>query len=102
MRPLSTGERSVRVMIVESELDAILLHQEAGDLVQVIALGSASARPEQDTVQILRDAETILLSLDNDPAGIKNYGLGGKTTSRRLSAGMLSRAKTLLNHGKTG
>ncbi len=71
MGPLFAGERSERVMVVESELDAILLHQEAGDLVQVIALGSASARPDQEAVRILRDAETILLSLDNDAAGAK-------------------------------
>jgi hypothetical protein len=58
-------------MIVESELDAILLHQEAGDLIQIIALGSASARPDQDAVRILLDARMILLALDSDAAGAK-------------------------------
>jgi len=60
------------VMVVESELDALLLHQEAGDLVSVIGLGSAVIRPDKETQQILKDS-TIFVSLDTDEAGRQNF-----------------------------
>ena len=59
-------------IVVESELDAILLHQEAGDLATMIALGSASIRPDQAAAPILHQAGTILLALDADEAGAKS------------------------------
>lgn len=59
-------------VVVESELDAILLHQEAGDLAAVVALGSASIRPDRATAAILDQSETILLALDADDAGAKS------------------------------
>ena len=58
-------------IVVESELDGLLLHQEAGDLVNVIALGSAQARPDKETYHVLSNAEIILLCLDYDEAGTK-------------------------------
>lgn len=61
-----------RLIIVESDLDAILISQMAGDLVSVIALGSVSIRPDAETHDLLRSAETILLSLDYDEAGKRN------------------------------
>lgn len=60
------------VVIVESELDALLLHQEVGDLVSVIGLGSAAIRPDKETQQILKDS-TIFVSLDTDEAGRQNF-----------------------------
>jgi len=59
------------VVVVESELDAILLNQEAGDLCSVIALGSAANKPDSRTDTLLRAARTILASLDEDAAGGK-------------------------------
>ncbi len=59
-------------VVVESELDAILLHQEAGDLAAVVALGSASIRPDREAAAILDGAETILLALDADEAGARS------------------------------
>jgi len=59
------------VVIVESELDAILLHQECGDIVTTIALGSASIKPDTQTDSILQAAKLILISLDSDNAGEK-------------------------------
>jgi DNA primase len=58
-------------VVVESELDATLLHQDAGDLATMIALGSAQARPDHAAAALLDQAETILVSLDSDEAGAK-------------------------------
>jgi len=57
--------------VVESELDAILVHQDAGDLVTTIALGSVSLRPDRAAMEVIRGAETVLLSLDGDDAGAR-------------------------------
>jgi DNA polymerase I-like protein with 3'-5' exonuclease and polymerase domains len=58
-------------IVVESDLDAILLDQEAGDLISALALGSAQNRPDEETCRALNDAKVILLSLDADSAGAK-------------------------------
>ena len=63
------GETARAVIIVESELDGLLLREKAGDMVSVIAMGSAQARPDLTTDQFLRQAETVLISLDSDQAG---------------------------------
>ncbi len=57
------------VMIVESELDALLLWQEAGDYFTVVGLGSCTARPDPATLALLRKASLILDCLDADDAG---------------------------------
>jgi len=59
------------VILVESELDAILIKQEAGDLGVVVSLGSAQAKPNKATEELLRAAQTILIALDDDEAGAK-------------------------------
>jgi len=59
-------------IIVESELDGILLAQEAGDLVSVIVLGSAQNRPDSAVMDQLVNSELVLLALDNDKAGIES------------------------------
>lgn len=58
-------------VIVESELDALLLSQEAGDLAGVVALGNAQAKPDRITHEALTRATVILVSLDTDTAGAK-------------------------------
>ena len=63
-------ERAAAV-IVESELDGLLLNQEAGDLAAVVAMGSAQAKPDAITHEALTKAEMILIALDNDDAGAK-------------------------------
>jgi DNA primase len=68
--PLVLGAGPVWI-IIESELDAFLLNQEAGNLCGVISLGSAQARPDGDTHQILRATGLILVSLDSDAAGAR-------------------------------
>ncbi|MEW6187696.1 MAG: primase-helicase zinc-binding domain-containing protein [Thermodesulfobacteriota bacterium] len=68
--PLTLGTGKVWV-IVESELDALLLNQEAGDLAGFIALGNAQARPDIEADRVLKEVGLILVSLDSDRAGAK-------------------------------
>lgn len=69
--PMALGNCGLAAVVVESELDGLLLHQEAGDLVTVVALGSASIRPDQEAFEILAQVETILVALDSDDGGVK-------------------------------
>ena len=54
------------VVICEGELDAILLHQEAGDLVDVVAIGSKSANPAIPFLGRLIGASRWFVALDAD------------------------------------
>ena len=65
------GKDKEAVVVVESELDAILLNQEAGDLCTVIALAGATNKPDSRTDSILKQAKVILIALDTDEAGAK-------------------------------
>ena len=69
-KPMTWGTEETRVL-VESEIDGLLIHQEAGDLIGVIALGSAQARPDVETDRALKEAGLILVALDSDQAGAK-------------------------------
>jgi hypothetical protein len=65
-------ERDRQVMVVvESELDGMLLHQEAGDLAGVVALGNAQTRPDQVAAAVLRQSRLILIALDGNAAGAR-------------------------------
>lgn len=67
---LALGGRSSKpVVIVESELDAVLIDQEAGDLVGALALGAASGKPDADATAFLRTVPLLLIALDYDQAG---------------------------------
>jgi len=66
--PMVWGEHDSFV-IVESELDGLLLYQEAGDLVTIVAMGSANMRPDSQLTEKLIKAHRILIALDNDEAG---------------------------------
>ena len=59
------------LVVLESELDAILVDQEAGSLCGCVALGSSSAKPSCDVAEALRTAAIILLALNYDGAGEK-------------------------------
>ena len=65
------GKDKGTAVIVESELDALLLSQEVGDLVNVIALGSAQAKPDKNTDALLKAMPIILICLDTDEAGAR-------------------------------
>lgn len=63
---------AAHTVIVESELDAILINQEAGDLVNAAAMGSVAMRPDNVLDGLLRHSRTVLLALDvSDDAGAK-------------------------------
>lgn len=62
-------DRPLPVVVLESELDVLLLRQAAGDLAHVLAMGSASNRPDAGVVDVLHAAPVILLALDFDAAG---------------------------------
>jgi DNA primase len=59
------------VVLVEGELDALLLRQEAGDLVDVVTRGSASAPLGPRWLWALRHARRVLVAYDTDVAGVK-------------------------------
>lgn len=65
------GDQSKPVLIVESELDAMLIQQEAAHLVCCMALGGVSKKPDIETHEWLKKLPLILLSLDFDEAGKK-------------------------------
>ncbi|MHB8091853.1 MAG: CHC2 zinc finger domain-containing protein [Syntrophales bacterium] len=69
--PMTWGQDKGAAVIVESELDAILLNQDAGDLATCISIGSAQAKPDTLTHKLLTAAAVILVSLDTDDAGAK-------------------------------
>ena len=66
------------IFVVESELDAILLHQECENSNCVIALGGSNPNVDLETHNLLLRAKHIYLSLDNDPPG--------QVAARRLQA----------------
>lgn len=61
------------VVVVESDLDALLLHHLAGDFVATIPLTTVTARPRESTTATLAGAAVILIALDADQAGAKNW-----------------------------
>jgi DNA primase len=62
------------VVIVESELDALLINQETESLVSVAATGSAKIKPDLESYSIFKSAPLILVSLDtNDKAGYEGW-----------------------------
>lgn len=61
------------ILVLESELDAILIQQFASDLCCCLALGGVSKRPDQEAHELLKRSPLILLALDYDEAGKKEY-----------------------------
>ncbi len=57
------------VVIVESELDAILLAQEVGEFICPMSLGSATKKPDRELHELLLEAPIILVALDCDSPG---------------------------------
>ena len=71
MSPLVLESVTGVFMVVESELDAWLCWQEAGDLCGVVAMGSAQLKPDKAAHNLLIKSEKILNALDYDPAGAR-------------------------------
>lgn len=64
------GDSALKVAIIlESELDSLLIQQEAGDLVYCIALGGSTKSLDFHTDQLLRRTPILLFCPDFDKAG---------------------------------
>jgi DNA primase len=79
--PTVYGDLSKPVIIVESELDAILIQQETTDIICSVALGGVSKKPDSKLHEWLKQASLILLSLDFDDSGKKHYSFWMKQYS---------------------
>lgn len=79
------------VFVVEGEFDAMLLHQEAGDVADVLTLGSAGGRPADEQLIYLLGAHRFHVATDADDAGEKAaahwFELVGKRGHRLTSPG---------------
>lgn len=69
--PMLLGATAKAFVIVESELDALLIHHRAGDLAGVISQGNSTAKPDAPATAALTSALTILVALDSDEAGMQ-------------------------------
>ncbi|MCK5606397.1 hypothetical protein KAR91_31135 [Candidatus Pacearchaeota archaeon] len=69
-------------IVVESRLDGILIAQEAGDLITVLATGSTNYYPSFDQLPDLKKAICILVSMDFDkkPQDPKDQRPGAKAS----------------------
>ena len=65
------GCNSKITVVVESELDGWLVWQEAGDIVNVMAAGNSSTRPDQASFELLSSCPGVLCAFDFDDAGKK-------------------------------
>ena len=86
---LRGGDRPL--FLVEAELDALLLWQAAGDLVDVLALGSAGRTLPAHWPAPLLPYSSIYAALDADGAGALNaarlVALSPRIASARVPAG---------------
>lgn len=84
--PQILGQEPSCLIVVESDLDAMLINQEAGKLITVISMGSATNRPDKETLKLISKARLILIALDRDEAGINsawNWWLENFPNARR-------------------
>lgn len=73
-QPMIWNNRHIVTVIIESELDGWLVHQEAGNLVNIIALGSVGTRPDIEADRLIRNSVLTLNCLDRDASGLKETG----------------------------
>jgi hypothetical protein len=67
--PYGTLKARKPVLLTEGEFDALLVNQEAGDLIQAVTVGSATTSFSPQAKVALCFASRILVCGDNDPAG---------------------------------
>jgi DNA primase len=86
-RPVLFGSDTIAAhdvtVLVESELDAMLVEQTAGDLAGAVATGSAKASLDTQAITCLLPASRVLVAYDSDPAGEK-AAAGVLTLSSRM------------------
>lgn len=73
-------------LLVEGELDALSVAQEAGDLVNAVATGSTTGSRHSRWERLLRAAPTVFVAFDSDDPGeeASTYWLDALPGSRRL------------------
>jgi len=81
------------LVLVESELDAMLVQQYAADLACSVAIGGAGKKPDLATDQLFRNASALLFALDYDAAGKASYRFWRSTYSH-LRAWPIPRGKS--------
>ena len=59
------------IVVVESELDAMLVSQKWADMGGILGLGTANAKPDRASTKILLRAKRVLIATDFDDAGRK-------------------------------
>jgi hypothetical protein len=64
--PLFLNRSAACLVVVESELDALAIHEAVGELVGVYAVGNAKAKPDQPDHETLQQAGLILVAMDFD------------------------------------
>ena len=80
--PSIYGDSDKPIVVVESELDAMLLQQFAKDICCCVALGGVSIRPDVVVDRVLRQSSCILYALDFDEAGKKAFSFWQSTYSQ--------------------
>lgn len=91
--PMLFGDADKPLIIIESELDAILIQQKAKDLCGVVALGGVGMKPDTAIDNILRSTPAILCALDFDEAGKKAYFFW-RSTYQQLRSWPVPRGKS--------
>ena len=76
--PMVIGTDKNVYVVVESEFDGMMIAQEAGGLVTIVALGSVTTRPDMTTHEILKKSSLILVALDHDEKKEGKENAGGK------------------------
>ncbi|WP_458399517.1 toprim domain-containing protein [Mailhella sp.] len=69
----ASPRQNTPVLIVESELDAILIEQFMGSMFNYIALGSASALPDTEVAAMVESSGRVIFLPDYDEAGYGAY-----------------------------
>lgn len=82
------------VLLVEAELDAVLVQQEAGDVCACVALGGASKRPDAGLHSVLRQSPRLLYSLDWDESGMAAYSWWRQYYQRNLKGWPVPKGKS--------
>lgn len=81
-------------LILESELDAILVQQLAGELCYCISIGGAGKRPDLTVDALLKASSSLLFALDFDDAGKAAYRFWHKNYRNMIFPWPISRGKS--------
>lgn len=72
-KPMVLSGNPEVLFVVESELDAWLIHQEASDLCTAVAMGSCTCRPDEHLEALIDKAKLVFVAFDSDEYGALNW-----------------------------